>query len=599
MKLTNEQIKAINHKKSPALVLAAPGAGKTTMLLERIKKLSDIIDPSHILTLTFSKSQAVDMKLRYDYKPSNFMTIHAFSYLVIRAYLKENQKNLRLLEGDHTYNKYQLIRDLYYKKNNKLISNEDIDEYFRITGFMKNSMKDLSYLEKSNLKDIKDIYDLYENFKKENHYIDFDDMLTKCLEILEEDLSILRRVRSKYKFVQVDEGQDTSLIQFKIIEKIIYPSNNLMIVADDDQSIYSFRAAWPKYLLEFDKHYPNSSLYTLSINHRSSKNIVDLSARFISKNDFRYNKKISSSKRYDGNIKIIKSDSIYDSYSYIKKNLDPNKKNAILFRNNIHSLNIISFLMRDDLDFSLRLNSFDFFSSKISKDIFDIIKFADDFNDIETFLNIYYKINTYLKKEEVASLKLKPINKDIFEFFYDKNLSYDTVENLVKKEKQLKHIRKLSLDNKISYIYKYLGYKAYIENYSRKYREVLVNKELYIESMINFTKELYTLEEFKQKKERLNTYLKNDKANIILSTIHRAKGLEYDNVFVINLVKNEFPILRDDEPNIRERIEEERRIMYVAMTRAKENLTMMSIKKRNGRTLEESMFLKEVMNLKS
>ena len=596
MKLTSQQNLALRHKDGPILVLAGPGAGKTTMLLKRINFLSETINPKHILTITFSKSQAVDMKERYKSSKTNFMTIHAFCYLIIRNYLKKNNKNLRLLESDDLYNKYDLISKIYFKINNKKISKEDLNEFFRLTSHMKNAMIDESSLLDSKVKNCLQIYRAYENFKIRNFYIDFDDMQVIALKLIENDPRLLRSIRSKYKYIQVDEGQDTSLIQFKIIEKISAPLNNLMIVADDDQSIYSFRAANVSYLLNLKNKYPSLKIVEMTENHRSSKNIVNLSKSFIDINKDRFPKDLFTKNDFKGKISIKSLRDVKDQYKFIIENMNPGEKNAILFRNNIQALNIISFLMEDKIDFSVNISSLDFFESKIIDDLFNIIKFSDDFDRLDLFCEIYYKIGTFLKKKEVDRLSHKAINKNVFEALYELDLEDYKIETLIQKEKQLKHIRKLSLDKKISYIYKYMDYKSYISNFSKKYREEVVNKDLFVESMVNFTKNLKTIEDFHNKKDKLEKKLSSSNSDLILSSIHKSKGLEYDNVFVINMVKNEFPIIVDNE-DIEKKIEEERRVMYVAMTRAKKNLHILSIKKRGSEKLSPSMFFTQIKDL--
>lgn len=596
MKLTSQQNLALRHKDGPILVLAGPGAGKTTMLLERIKFLSKTIDPKHILTITFSKTQALDMKERYNFSDATFMTIHAFCYLIIRNYLKKNNRNLRLLESDDLYNKYDLISKIYFKINDKKISKEDLNEFFRLTSYMKNAMLDETYLEDSKVKNSLQIYRAYENFKIRNFYIDFDDMQVMALKLIQNDQRLLNSIRNKYKYIQVDEGQDTSLIQFKIIEKIAAPLNNLMIVADDDQSIYSFRASDVSYLLNLKSIYPDLKIIEMTENHRSSKNIVNISKAFIDTNQNRYPKDLFTNNDFSGKITIRSLRNVRDEYKYIIENIKKGEKNAILFRNNIQALNIISFLMEDGLDFSVNITSLNFFESKIIDDLFNIIEFSDDFDRLDLFCEIYYKMGTFLNKKEVDKLSYKGLNNNVFEGLYEMDLEDYKIETLIQKEKQLKHIRQLSLDKKISYIYKYMDYKSYITNFSKKYREEVVNKDLFVESMVNFTKNLDTKEDFYNKKEKLEKKLSTSTSDLILSSIHKSKGLEYDNVFVINMVKSEFPIIVDNE-DIGKKIEEERRVMYVAMTRAKKNLHLLTIKKRGTEKLSPSIFYNQIKDL--
>ena len=600
MKLTEKQILAKNHKNGPCMVLAVPGAGKTTMLLERIDELSKDINPEKILSLTFSRTQAMDMKNRFerkediDYK-TNFMTIHAFCYLVIRNYYKRQNRKLKILESDDSYNKYNLIQKIYFDINNRTMSNEDLKNFFSYVGYMRNSLSDISYLKKSDIKNIENIYRIYENFKKENFYIDFDDMQTLAYKLLSENPRLLRSVKNRYKYIQLDEGQDTSLLQFKILEKIVYPENNLMVVADDDQSIYGFRAANPDYLLNFTNVFKDAKIITMNENHRSSTQIVKVSDSFIKLNKNRYEKDIFTKNPPKNKVNLVYRKDSYDAYKYIINHLEDGKTNAILYRNNISSLNLVSFLMEDKIKFAINSGSYDFFDSIVIKDMEKIIYFSENPDDVEVFSDIYYKIKTYLSKEEVAQLKYKPINSSIFDYLYE-IVDDEKAYNLMNKEKQIKHIRKLTIDRKISYIYTYMGYKDYIKMFSSKYNEVIFNKDLYLESIINFTKGLKTIDEFYERIETYKNYVnRNKNSNLILSTIHKSKGLEYDNVFVVDLVKNEFPMIVDQDDKENE-LEEERRVFYVAMTRARENLHLISLKKRFGIKVEPSPFYLDIKN---
>ena len=234
MKFTSKQLQAAKHLDGPLLVLAIPGSGKTTMLLERIKFLSEHIDSSKILNLTFSRIQANDMKKRFDSKDSNFMTIHAFCYLIIRNYLKKYNRQVNLIEDEKIYNKYNLVGEIYKNINKKKMSKEDLNLFFQKVSFMKNSLLDISYLENVEISNAEKIYLEYEKTKKQKHLLDFDDMQVYALKLLE-DKKLLKSIKKKYKYFQLDEGQDTSLLQFKILEKIVMPENNLLVVADDDQ----------------------------------------------------------------------------------------------------------------------------------------------------------------------------------------------------------------------------------------------------------------------------------------------------------------------------------------------------------------------------
>ncbi|MDY3007122.1 ATP-dependent helicase [Anaerococcus porci] len=593
MILTSKQEKAANHKEGPLLVLAIPGSGKTTMLLERIKILSRIIDKTRILSLTFSKIQAEDMKERSKDLKSNFMTIHAFCYLIIRNYLRKYNREIRLIEDEKIYNKYNLVGEIYEKINHYPISREDLALFFREVSFMKNSILDKSYLKNIEIKNISKIYEIYEEIKNKKHLLDFDDMQVKALEILKNDKSILMSIKSKYKYYQLDEGQDASLLQFKILEEIIYPENNILIVADDDQSIYSFRAANPSYLLNFKNKFENSKIMWLDTNHRSGSNIVNLSKYLIQNNKLRYDKNFIAKRDKKDDIIIKTFADSSKEYQFIRKNLKSDEKTAILFRNNISAISLIAYFFDNDIDFNVNINVLDFFESKIFKDLLSIIDFSNDFNNVELFKEIYYKVSSYLSKEDIEKLSYKAINEDIFDYFYRIELEDYKIDSLFNIEKKLKHIRKLSYDKKISFIYNSLSYKSYINMISRKYMQETVNKDLYIESAINFTKGIKTKEELLEKIEKLQKKSKSlIKSKLYLSTIHSSKGLEYDKVFVIDLIENEFPLIFSDEDR-KQRLEEERRIFYVAITRAKNSLYILSLSKRNKKKVKQSIFYKE------
>ena len=588
MKFTSKQLQAAKHLDGPLLVLAIPGSGKTTMLLERIKFLSEHIDSSKILNLTFSRIQANDMKKRFDSKDSNFMTIHAFCYLIIRNYLKKYNRQVNLIEDEKIYNKFNLVGEIYKSINNKKMSKEDLNLFFQKVSFMKNSLLDISYLEKVEISNAEKIYLEYEKIKKQKHLLDFDDMQVYALELLNDE-SLLRSIKNKYRYFQLDEGQDTSLLQFKILEKIVYPENNLLVVADDDQSIYSFRAADPKYLLNFKEIYKDAKIISLDTNHRSGKKIISLASYFISQNKNRYKKTYKLSRDFDDQIKLKEFKNFTKQYDYITENLD-NKKTGILFRNNISAISLSSYLLDKNIDFSINSNILDFFESKIFTDMVNIINFSEDFDNVEIFSDIYYKISTYLSKDDIESLSHKAINENVFEFYENRDIEDYKKDALFNIEKKLKHLRKLKLEKKISFIYKSLSYNSYINMKSRKYMEETVNKDIYIESLRYFTKSCKSLDEVYEKIKILEKKSKSlIKTNLSLTTIHSSKGLEYDKVFIIDLIKNEFPLIMDEE-NYFERLEEERRIFYVGLTRAKDSLYILTLKNRNNKKVYPSKF---------
>lgn len=591
MKLSEEQILAKNHKDGPCLVLAVPGSGKTTMLLARIEELSKVVSPKKILSLSFSRAQVQDMKKRYQGPESNFFTIHAFSYLIVRNYLKREKRQVNVLEDSLLYNKEDLVRDIYYRVNGRRISREDLANFFTATSYMVNKMEDLSYLDDLEVKNAGEIFLEYEDFKRKRHLFDFDDMLTFALKLLEEDEKTKRQVQRAYRYVQLDEGQDTSLLQFKIIERLVAPDNNLMVVADDDQSIYAFRAAEPDYLLNFKDHYPNGKILKLEKNYRSGEKIVASSLAFIGQNQERFEKEGQAFKGEGSEIflKALKTSS--KEYSYIKNHLKEGMTSAILFRNNISAISMMDFLIKDGIDFSITTESLDFFDSRILRDLEDVLYFAENLKDGEAFKKISGKIRTYLKREDLEKLSFKGRDEEVFDFYErEGRLEAYKLKELKARRRDFKKLSKMTFENKLSYIYSSMGYRDYLKTLSAKYGEERQNKLIFMESLLNFSKGLRNFEDFHKKEETFQKYLREDEdSNLILSTIHKSKGLEYDQVFLLDLVDGEFPT-RDQDGEGERHLEEERRIFYVGLTRAKKEAHLLSLKERSGERVAPSPF---------
>ena len=293
MNLSSEQRKAIEHVHGPALVLA-PGAGKTTVLIHRTVNLilNHNISPERILSITFSRAAARDMKARFnrDFQnissiPVQFSTIHSFCYNLLREFAYINKIKYRLIEDEkNQLNKYNLLKKMYLDINQEYITEEKLESLLNYIGYIKNLMLTVDEFMKANKPEVENfekIFYTYEKFKRDNKLIDFDDMLTLSYEILLNNNYILEKYRKRYDFIQVDEGQDTSKVQMEIIKLLAKPQNNLFIVADDDQSIYSFRGAYPTGLLNFNKIYPNGKVFFMEKNFRSSKNIVSVCNKFI------------------------------------------------------------------------------------------------------------------------------------------------------------------------------------------------------------------------------------------------------------------------------------------------------------------------------
>ncbi|MBC7087553.1 MAG: ATP-dependent helicase [Tissierellales bacterium] len=619
MQFSKEQNLAISHLNGPALVLAVPGSGKTTVLIHRVyyltKRLN--INPRKILSITFSKASAIDMERRFQetFPSANivpkFMTIHAFCYEIIRTYERKANQKYILIENEYIdKNKYSIVSAIYKNLTGNQITEEKLENFFSYVGFIKNMCITPEEFVKNKRVDIEnfiDIYYNYEKYKLDKKLIDFDDMLTKAHSILKTDNSILDLYKNKFDYIQIDEGQDTSIIQFNIISLIATPKNNIFVVADDDQSIYGFRGAYPKQLLEFKKMYPNGHIYYLKENYRSSRNIVEASYSFISNNLNRYKKDIFTSNPYSSPIKILKFSTILDQYGFLIKEIEKNKDEslAILYRNNLSSLGLIYCLSEKNYKFSMRDFKLKFFNHWLIKDIFCFLEFANDTKNFLKYSQIYYKKKGYISKKMVFWASTNNKNNDVF----SNMLSYPGLSEFYKMkirelELDFKKLSKLKPKNAIDYIVFNLDYHSYIkENCNRLgyTYETLMQMIFYLKLIANDTN---NTEQLRNKLISLERNIKESskvQSNITLSTIHGAKGLEFDKVIIIDLINGQFPssssldILNDGNPI---EFEEERRLFYVGITRAKYELTLTSYNILDSIAVKQSQFIDELSKIK-
>lgn len=616
MKFTSQQVDAIKHFEGPALILAVPGSGKTTVLLNRILNLinNHNIDPSKIISITFSKSQGIDMERRFlaqnpEFRGKiTFKTIHAFCYEIVRNYMKLKNIKKTLIEGNNEFNRILILKRVYYQKNYKKLSDEEINDFFSIYDYTKNKMYDFEgYLRKnhfiSNRSLMLKLYNLYDEIKIQNNFMDFNDLLILANEYISTDKKLLKALKNRYRFFQIDEGQDTSTLQFEIIRKIVFPENNVFIVADDDQSIYSFRGASPENLLNFKNIYPNSKIFFMDKNFRSTKNIIKISNKIIQGNKIRYEKYSKHTTEENSQIMLFKvKNSTIQARELVKRisEINPNETIGVLYRNNISSLYIADILKNNDIDFFVKENKFDFYSNRILNDVKNILLFSEDTTDLEVFKRIYFKLNAYIKKDFITKLEYKPYNQCVLESLLDLDELNDFYLNkFTSLRNDFKRLKRMKMEDKIDCILYELGYGDYLDNFNDFSN---LNYNLIFDLIKYLSKDLKTFDEFIEKLDNLKELLKNassSKSNISISTIHSSKGLEYDNVFIIDLIDGEFPqksILNSFDEKL---LEEERRLFYVAMTRARKRLFLYTIKERNNLPVEPSIFYNELKNKNS
>ena len=600
MKLNPNQLEASRHDKGPALVLAVPGSGKTTVIVNRIKHLIEDkgVSPYKILAITFAKSQQLDMQKRIlealdeNYaKEVGVLTIHALSYKIIREYERYKKIKYTLLDVENAPKSRNILRKIYMDKLKTYPSEEELDQIQSILGYIKNTNED--YIDADGPFEYKVVVDDFEAYKKKKRLIDFDDMLVIANDLLEKDRHIISKFKDKYEYILLDEGQDTSSIQFMILDKLINKDNNFFVVADDDQSIYRFRGACPERILNFEKHYKGAHIYRLSENYRSTPSIITASNRLIKNNKLRYTKDLSAHKSGSApvNVKLFNKD--LDEYRYIAKYLkDAGGTVAILYRNNISQIPLAEYLERYMINFTSYDKKDRFFTHWIIEDIFDIYNFSQNINNAALFRKIYYKIKGYLSKQDISEISTLT-NVDVLKTLYrSESIQSYKKDYILELMKDFKAIRKMKPSDVIDYIENDMNYRGYLRTKGRDNSESF-NKLL---TMLYFLKQiaLYTksMDEFKLRLNVLRSkiYSQND-SNVVLSTIHGAKGLEFDTVFLIDIVDEEIPGSNNASDA---ELEEERRIFYVGMTRARENLYIFTFKERNNTDYDISPFINEI-----
>jgi len=618
--LSNEQKKAVYHIDGPALVLAVPGAGKTTVLIHRTANLilNNNVGPEKILSITFSRASTRDMKYRFNKLygdisniPVHFSTIHSFAYSLIREYTYKNRIRYVLIEDSkNKLNKYNILKRIYFSINNDYITEEKLDTLINSIGYIKNMLitpEEFLNEFKIDINNFKNIFDTYERYKRSNNLIDFDDMLTLSLEILKKDKYLLNKYRNRFDYIQVDEGQDTSKAQIEIIHALAHPKHNLFVVADDDQSIYGFRGAYPKGLFNFNKVYKNGKVFYMEQNYRSSKNIVSVCNRFIKQNTLRYDKNIFTQNSFVEPINIIKVNTLKEQYEYLINELlskEDYGNSAILYRNNISAIGIIEYLDRNNLPFYMKDIKINFFNHWVVQDILNFLLLSQDNSNIECFEKIYFKMKGFISKKQLNYIKTLNYNQSVFNRLLKcPGINEFYRKNFLELKLDFKKLSKMPPYEGILYIEKNLEYEDYLRENCMKFGHTLDSLKtiLYFIKMIaSKTKDLNELTERLKYLEYLCSESKGVKNGITLSTIHSAKGLEFENVYIVDLIDGDFPNTNSIDEFIKgnaEPLEEERRLFYVGMTRAKTHLNLITINNRNDKEVKPSRFLVELEKL--
>ena len=604
MHLDKNQLEAVKANEKNILVVAAPGSGKTTVIINRIKYLVDEkrIFPSNIIVITFTKAAALNMKNRYintfnkEVSPF-FGTFHGLFYKIL---LREGA-NINIIEG---YITNKIIEGVLRKYSDEV--NEDrVKEAVNNISLFKTSGEGLNTFKPSISKDIFiECYEAYDKYKKENNLWDFDDLTIKVLELFKNNKTLREGYKKLFKYILVDEFQDCDDLQIEFLKMMSEGrENSIFAVGDEDQCIYSFRGSKPEYMVSFDKTFNQSKKYYLHINYRSNKNIIECSKKVISFNKERHKKEIKWNKNTEG---IISCKNIYDERiqgdeisnvirEFYKSSNYKYKDNIVLYRTNMEAMSVIDAFIRNKIPFTLLDKEYNFFNHFICRDLLSYLALAMNSYDRESFINIINKPFRYVSKSSIAYIKEYKYEKNTFDILIEKN---DTPPFQRKKLEELKsdfnYIKKSSLSTGIQYIITDMGYIDYLKAYTERFGGNIEDLEEIVEEFKTSASSFKTIFEFFDHVDEVGKKIEESKKNktedrVLLSTIHGVKGMEFSNVFLINCNEDTMPHSSSKEENI----EEERRLFYVAITRAIDNLFVYVPKFRKGKFRDASRFVLE------
>lgn len=601
--LNDQQDAAVQAIEGPVLLLAVPGSGKTTVLVSRLGYMiyEQGIDPGNVLTITYTVAATADMKARFVSKFGDefadrveFRTINGICQLILNYFGRITGKKPFDL-ADKKAN--EIIKTVFKEINKSFATESDIKNISTAISYAKNmclTQEEIDEL-KVEVDNFSDIYSEYNRLLKENSLIDYDDQMVYAYKILKNTPAVLEHFQNLYRYICVDEAQDTSKIQHMIIQLLANKYNNLFMVGDEDQSIYGFRAAYPQGLLDFEKNHSNAKVLLMESNYRSRSEIVVEADAFIQKNKYRHKKTMRATRESGGCIRNIELSNRRNQYNYLLKVAKDCKiQTAVLYRNNESVIPLIDLLDKNNVSYNLKKSDMVFFSHPVVTDILDILRFSLDPTNPEIFMRIYYKMGIPLKKVYAQQMaNMADGKQNVFSYANQvKDMPAYSINACKYLINDLNYIAKATADKAIYSVMNKLAYDSYITDHGMDYvkadiLQLLSNNISTVTAFLDRIVELQGLFEV-GKSDRT--------ANFILSTMHSSKGIEYDQVYLMDMLNGVMPSDTDKGKKKSESeemlLEEERRLFYVAMTRAKEQLHIFTFK--DGST---SDFCKEVFKI--
>lgn len=615
VKLNQQQKEAVQSTKGPVLLLAVPGSGKTTVLVTRLGYMiyCKNIPPERILTVTYTVAATKDMSERFAVrfgedmaKRLEFRTINGICARIIQYYGRRIGKTPFELVKDEKATTGMLIR-ICQDHGMGYPTESDLKNVRTLLTYIKNMMlneEELQKLEEESDIRIAGIYREYCRQMREQKMMDYDDQMLYAYNMLRKDPGVLAYFQNRYPYICVDEAQDTSKIQHAIIALLAAGTGNLFMVGDEDQSIYGFRAAYPEALLSFEKKHPGAKVLLMEENFRSNAKIVEAADKFIQKNTLRHEKHMRAAREAGADIREISLKSRKAQYVYLMKaaqecttgmagmsgseehrgRADASvTETAVLYRDNECAIPLIDLLERKNIPYRMRNADLSFFTHRTVLDVQNIIRFAMDPKDTELFMQIYYRLKLFFNKKD--ALRYAQISQEKDMEVLDAALKYGNLEkyqedNIRNLKRQMVRILNMPGDEAVNQILTYMGYQDYLKKMGMN-----VNK---LETVKLIGSRVESPEKLLERLEELRTIIQEKVSDkdcpFILSTMHASKGLEYDTVYLLDVMDGILPekVLANPRTASKEELEtyeEERRLFYVGVTRAKNQLNVFTTNK--------------------
>ena len=607
MSLNPSQVQAVIHKDGPCMVLAGPGSGKTLTITKRIEYLigKHHVSPEEILVITFTKAASVEMKERFvrlcgqKAGPVTFGTFHGIYYGILKWAYRMNASNILSEEQ-----KYQLLKQVIGRMEIDIDDEKDfLQGIAGEIGNIKNNQIPLAEYESLNCSEevFREIFEQYEKERKRLKKIDFDDMLVLVYELFKKRPDILSMWQRKFRYILIDEFQDINQVQYDVIRMLAAPENNLFIVGDDDQSIYRFRGARPDIMLGFKKDYPDTKEILLDVNYRSTKAIVNGAARVIRHNVNRYPKQIITTNEQGETVHIQEVRHPIEESKYVvsqiqeaKKRGIPSSEIAVLFRTNVEARALAETFMEYNMPFRMKECMPNLYEHFIAQDLITYLKMALGDRSRKSFLAIMNRPNRYIGRDSVEGTTIS--FESLRKFYCDKDWMLDRIDQL---EVDFRILKNMAPYGAIQYIRKHIGYDEFLKEYAafRKInmedlKEVLREIEERAKAFRTIEEWFTHIEEYSEELKRRSQQKETDPEAITFMTMHGSKGLEFDLVFIIGANETITPYKKAET---KEEVEEERRMFYVAMTRARKKLIISYTKERNGKSMAQSRFVGELL----